>query len=94
MVKNNEAEQKWLYYVSAKFKKDGKNYSFDSVLTKKGAEVLWYPTGLQIRKSPLSMSITQSVMQEDFDKGVIQDLVWGKQITVIKDDNGLYQEVK
>ena len=37
---------------------------------------------------------TQEIMQKDFDNDVIQDLVWGEQITVIKDDNGFYQEVK
>ena len=96
ILKNHKAKSKtYSYYMSGSFKKDDISFSFVTQLYKTGIyTILNNDPELQFSQNPSGMVKTQKRIQEDFDNDVIQDLVWGKQITVIKDDNGLYQEVK
>lgn len=88
--------KKWKYHITHSFKgSDGKKYSGLTQLYQIGVYMIADNNPrLQFNITPNQMVSMERRLEKSFEKGEISDLEFGREITVIENEEGFYEELK
>ena len=87
--------KKWNYHVTHSFKDKGKETKGITQLYQIGVYmIIDNNPRLQFNITPNQMVSMERRLKKAFEKGEISDLEFGREITVIENEEGFYEELK
>ncbi len=86
--------KKWKYHLTHSFKDKEKEHYGVTQLYQIGVYMIVNNNPqLKFNMKPNQMVIMERKLRKSFEKGEISDLKFGKEITVIENENGFYEEI-